>query len=281
MPELTIMYRGPLSSCNYACEYCPFAKRRDTRAQLAHDRECLERLLRWAWTNRDWSLRFFFTPWGEALVQRYYREALAELCSLPHVQKVVAQTNLSAPLGWTAWCHGKLALWATYHPEQATHDRFLAQCRKLSSFGVPYSVGSVGFPHLRPQLEAMRAALPDSIYFWVNAVKSLSPLPDFSDLDPLYTWNTRAWPSRGQSCGAGSRIVSVDGHGDMRTCHFQPRVLGNLYDPGWEAALGPRACETDTCRCHIGYAHLDYLELDKVYGSGILERIPSQVSMSP
>jgi len=274
------MYRGPLASCNYACSYCPFAKRRDTRAQLEHDRECLGRLLRWARATSHRALRFFFTPWGEALGQRYYRDALTELSSLPHVEKVVAQTNLSAPLDWTLLCHGKLALWATYHPEQVAHERFLAQCRKLSSFGIPYSVGSVGFPRLRPKLEAMRAALPEDVYFWVNAVKSLTPLPDFSDLDPLYHWNTRAWPSRGQACGAGARIVTVDGQGDMRTCHFQPQIIGNLYQPGWEAALKPRTCETDTCRCHIGYVHLDYLELDKVYGSGILERIPSRVRAS-
>ncbi|MEO0844412.1 MAG: radical SAM protein, partial [Cyanobacteria bacterium J06643_5] len=33
-------------------------------------------------------------------------------------------------------------------------------------------------------------------------------------------------------------------------------------------------CSNDTCHCHIGYVHLDYLELDKVFGDGILERIP-------
>ena len=33
--RLSILYRGPLSSCNYDCAYCPFAKRRETPAQLA------------------------------------------------------------------------------------------------------------------------------------------------------------------------------------------------------------------------------------------------------
>ena len=31
---LSILYRGPLSSCNYGCEYCPFAKREESRAEL-------------------------------------------------------------------------------------------------------------------------------------------------------------------------------------------------------------------------------------------------------
>ena len=32
--NFSILYRGPLASCNYDCPYCPFAKRRDSRAQL-------------------------------------------------------------------------------------------------------------------------------------------------------------------------------------------------------------------------------------------------------
>ena len=35
-----------------------------------------------------------------------------------------------------------------------------------------------------------------------------------------------------------------------------------------------RLCTNGTCNCHIGYVHLDYLELDKVFGERILERIP-------
>ena len=35
--RLSILYRGPLASCNYGCEYCPFAKRKDSREALATD----------------------------------------------------------------------------------------------------------------------------------------------------------------------------------------------------------------------------------------------------
>ena len=42
---LNILYRGPLSSCNYGCEYCPFAKHVETAAELAEDRRDLERLM--------------------------------------------------------------------------------------------------------------------------------------------------------------------------------------------------------------------------------------------
>ena len=49
-----------------------------------------------------------FTPWGEALVRKGYRDALVELSHLPHVDRVAIQTNLSAPLRFVQagvkWC---------------------------------------------------------------------------------------------------------------------------------------------------------------------------------
>src|SRR5439155_13329710 len=44
---LSLLYRGPLSSCNYDCGYCPFAKRRETAAELARDRTALGRFVDW------------------------------------------------------------------------------------------------------------------------------------------------------------------------------------------------------------------------------------------
>jgi hypothetical protein len=42
---LTVLYRGPLSSCNYGCEYCPFAKRHETKEQHAHDGDALRQAI--------------------------------------------------------------------------------------------------------------------------------------------------------------------------------------------------------------------------------------------
>ena len=77
--NLSILYRGPLSSCNYACDYCPFAKRIETAAELAHDRECLDRFVSWVGTRTSGALGILFTPWGEALVRWWYQDALAAL----------------------------------------------------------------------------------------------------------------------------------------------------------------------------------------------------------
>ena len=50
--------------------------------------------------------------------------------------------------------------------------------------------------------------------------------------------------------------------------------IGNLYDCELEAMLRCRPCPRTSCGCYIGYIHLDHLELGRVYGDGVLERIP-------
>ena len=178
----------------------------------------------------------------------------------------------------------KLGIWATFHPDWTPLDRFVAQCERLLGWGVRFSVGVVGFPAHRPHLEALRKALPPSVYVWVNAVKKLAPtysaddLAFFESVDPLFRFNLTPHPSRGQACQAGESVISVDGDGTARRCHFIATPIGNLYDEHFEAARVPRACTNDTCGCHIGYVHLDYLELRKVFGAGLLERIPTDLS---
>jgi hypothetical protein len=56
---------------------------------------------------------------------------------------------------------------------------------------------------------------------------------------------------------AGQSVVSVDGAGTVRRCHFVPAPLGNLYDCSHRAALRPRACPPASCDCHFGYVHPD------------------------
>jgi hypothetical protein len=114
--HLTILYRGPLSSCDYDCPYCPFAKRRDGTEQLRRDRTALERFTAWA-AGRDHPLSVLFTPWGEGLVRSWYRRAMVELSHLPHVRRVAIQTNFSCRPDWLAEADlDTLALWVTYHP---------------------------------------------------------------------------------------------------------------------------------------------------------------------
>lgn len=279
--NLSILYRGPLSSCNYACDYCPFAKRTETPAELSHDRACLDRFVAWVRSRTADSLGVLFTPWGEALVRRWYQEALVQLTRSPNVRKAAIQTNLSCKLDWVDECDkSKLALWCTFHPGETTRERFLAKCLELIDRGVRFSVGVVGLKDHFHEIDALRRALPPEVYLWVNAFKreadyyTPAMLDDLTRIDPLFPLNNQYHASRGESCRAGHSVISVDGDGVVRRCHFIKTPIGNIYDPDFETCLTERPCANDTCGCHIGYAHLDRLQLYDEFGDGVLERIP-------
>ena len=67
--NLSILYRGPLSSCNYACGYCPFAKRTETPGELAHDRACLDRFVGWVGGERAFDLEVHVGGEGRVVLE--------------------------------------------------------------------------------------------------------------------------------------------------------------------------------------------------------------------
>ena len=280
---LSVLYRGPLASCNYACGYCPFAKQRDSAADLRRDRQALERFVSWvAGRPAGDRIGVLFTPWGEALTRAWYRDALIRLSNLPQIRRAAAQTNLSCGLGWTDRCdRDKLALWATFHPSQVARARFVERCRELTRRGVRYSVGVVGLREHFADIAALREELPDGVYLWVNAYKDVAGYYAAGEadwlaaIDPYFPTNNTRHPSRGRPCRAGHTAVSVDGDGTVRRCHFVKEPLGNLFDQGFESLLHERLCPNATCGCHIGYVHLPELRQDEVYGDGLLERVPA------
>jgi MoaA/NifB/PqqE/SkfB family radical SAM enzyme len=284
--DLTILYRGPLASCDYDCGYCPFAKRRDTPEQLRADREALSRFATWVAAQTSDRISVLFTPWGEALTRSWYREALSELSHLQHVARVAVQTNLSCRLDWVETADlGTLALWCTYHPDQVTMERFLAKHRGLTERGVRHSVGIVGQPEHLVAARRLRAELDSETYFWVNAAEGRTytdvEAAQWTEIDPLFPASRHAHPSFGRACRTGESVISVDGDGRVRRCHFVSRTdpgqeLGNLYDGSFRAALRPRPCPLLQCDCHIGYVHMPELGLYPVFGSGVLERVPGR-----
>jgi len=279
--RLSILYRGSLSSCNYGCEYCPFAKHHETREEHAADEAQLKRFVDWACSRKEHNVSVLFTPWGEALIQKRYQQALVQLTTSDTIEKAAIQTNLSCNLDWVEDCEkSRLALWATFHPTETTRTRFLAKCAELVSRGVKFSVGAVGLKEHFDEIRALRTELPGEVYFWINAFKrvddyySADEIEFLSSIDPLFPINNRYHPSLGKACRAGSSVISVDGTGTIKRCHFIPNSIGNIYDERFENSLKELPCSNNTCGCHIGYVHLDELGLREVFGDGVLERIP-------
>jgi hypothetical protein len=292
---LSILYRGPLSSCNYDCHYCPFAKRTETEDELARDQVSLARFVARCESLAAWNLQVFFTPWGEALVRPWYWEAFARLSRCHHVGKVAAQTNLSCRLDWLADCDvAKVALWCTYHPGETSRMRFLTKCRQLLDQGVAFSVGVVGLREHFSEISLLREELPSNVYVWVNAYKDVAnyyaadEIQWLATIDPHFAINCQRYASLGQPCRTGDTVVSIDGEGVIRRCHFVADPLrvasgevANFYRDDFAEGLRPRVCPRAQCSCHIGYVHLESLQLEEVYGERILERVPTSWGRQP
>lgn len=279
--KLTILYRGSLLSCNYGCEYCPFAKQQQSASELAQDKKEIEKFINWVESQKNHEFTIFFTPWGEALIHSWYQQTLVNLSHLNNVKKAVIQTNLSCQIDWIENSNPyKLALWTTFHPEWSNLQEFLAKCYLLREKKIKFSVGVVGFPHFKSAIQELRKKLPTDIYLWINAVKkelskiSSEDLDFFTKIDPLFELNKKHYPSLNHSCRTGNSVISVDGNGIIRRCHFIKEPLGNIYDSNFEQVLKERVCTNEICHCHIGYVHLDYLKLNEIFGDKIIERIP-------
>lgn len=287
MTDLRVLYRGPLSSCNYDCAYCPFAKHTSSREELSRDQSSLERFVEAVARERDQRFQILFTPWGEALTHRWYWRAITRLTAMPHVVKVAAQTNLSwrpelahrAVAGDTA--RSRFGLWTTFHPTETTVDRFVEKVEALAGFSL--SVGIVGLRENMAIAEELKARLPAHAHLWVNAYKSEGAAYYRDDeaeryalLDPQFVLNNVRHPSLGKRCRAGTNAISVNGEGEVRRCHFVDQVVGNFFCDPLTSLLAdePAPCPNDTCGCYIGYVHLEGLAQYELYGDRLMERVP-------
>lgn len=278
--RLAVLYRGPLDSCNYACSYCPFAKRSARTSMLARDREALARFVAWATQTTHWDLEVSFTPWGEALVWPWYREALVQLSHAPAVRQVSIQTNGSGPMRFLARADpSRTSLWISWHPTEIAADPFVAKITALHEAGTRLSVGVVAVPDHLERIVALRRALPAEVPMWVNAQKpgvryDAAVRERWRAIDPAFDVDADAHHPRGEPCLAGQDTITVDGDGNVRRCHFVDDVLGNLYADDLSAMLKPRACPRLRCDCWIGYSNLPRLGVREAYApDGLLARI--------
>ena len=262
------MYRGDLSSCNYDCSYCPFAKGIDSKALTAQDRAGLERFVAWCETTA-FSLRILFTPWGEALVRKHYREAFVRLSHMGNVRELGIQTNLSRDPSWLAAAHkANVNLWCTYHPSQTTRLRFLHRLEQLVQMGIGFSVGMVALKEDFAEIQSMHQTLQElarrggkPIYLWLNAYDARTAdyyrpqdIAMLSAIDSQFAYNAQPISSLGADCRAGHSAISVNAQGEVKPCHFLQRSLGNLYDGSFEQKLSSQPCPNAQCDCYIGYS---------------------------
>ena len=233
------------------------------------------------WPARARKIGILITPWGEALIHRYYRRAMSALSQMKNVYRITIQTNLSGRFDeFENANRDTISLWATFHPSETTLAEFVSQCERLDAIGIRHSVGVVGLREHFEQIEQLRRALPVKTYIWINACKrnpnyyQADEIDRLTKVDPYFPLNNRRYPSANFPCEAGETSFTVDALGDMRRCHFIDRVIGNIYSSDFESALESRLCTVPTCGCYIGYIHRPDLNLKAIYGAGLLDRIP-------
>jgi len=215
------------------------------------------------------------------LIRKRYQQALVQLTNLPSVRKAAIQTNLTCNLDWVEDCdRDRLALWTTFHPTEVSRARFVTKCWELERRKVRFSVGVVGLKEHAAEIEALRRDLPSHVYLWINAYKrspdyySFEDAERFAAIDPQFPVNNQNHASYGRKCRCGESVISVYGDGTVRRCHFITEPIGNIYQGDLDDALRERLCSNQTCGCHIGYVHMNDLNLYQIYGDGVLERIP-------
>lgn len=294
MDRKTILYRGSLKSCNYACSYCPFAKHPSSGREQEKDRQQWFRFVKSLKERAEIINPFalMVVPYGEVLLHPWYWEGLGELSTLTQAEALGAQTNLSFSLEnalksfeGAGGNKEKLRLWATFHPEMISTEEFAAKCQAVQEAGVSLCAGAVGVPENLPLLTKLRAVLPESIYLWVNRMDGLKrPYTQeeeqrFSAIDPFFYRELAVIHEQKENC---RNRLFVEAGGRMHTCNISPPLPGNWYQ---EDALAdgsfsfPDAkCGRKICSCYLAYGGREEMVNALLFGKYPLFRIPRRFS---
>ena len=283
----TILYRGSLKSCNYHCSYCPFSKHKISDRELEKDRAC--------WTAFCESVKkrvtafsigaVFVTPYGEALIHRWYWEGLACLSRLDGIDKVGVQTNASfavenflkifTDLGGKV---DKLCIWATFHPEMTDIDSFILQCNRLLEKGVHLSVGAVGVPENIEIIKKLRDKLPKNIYLWMNKMDGLKrkytidELNTFIKIDPLFINELNYAKALASMC---KNRCFVEADGQIHSCNISNIKPVNWYEGTKEDIFNPLCCNK-RCSCYLAYSGRTDFYSKNFFGKYPIFRIPKK-----
>lgn len=278
--------KGKLNSCNYTCSYCPFGKKSHL-ADTTQDEQAWNRFIAAIEQWKGEPLQLFIIPYGEALIHRYYRKGMMHLAALPQVAGISCQTNLSFPAKhWLDEIRvaptviSKIRLWASFHPEMTSVEKFAHQIHILHHAGIQVCAGAVGNPSAKAVLNDLRNALLPDIYLFINAMQGLrAPLSQediqfFSQLDNLFEYDLKNAPAQWEVCAGGRDNCFIDWKGDMYACPRSRVKIGNFYQG--DGAVVPLSCKRKVCDCYIAFSNLNNHPLHRIMGEGAFWRIPDK-----
>jgi hydroxymethylpyrimidine pyrophosphatase-like HAD family hydrolase/MoaA/NifB/PqqE/SkfB family radical SAM enzyme len=280
-----ICFRGFLSSCNYSCSYCSFAKSRLCETELMKDKECLNRFCNFIdSTEFRNEISVFLTPYGEGLIHQYYIDTIVRLALNPKCRVISCQTNLSfnadafiRSLKASKVDLSKIKLWASCHPEMVSIDEFVNKVNQLKA-SIDLCTGIVAIPEDLQNVFELRKRLPKDIYMWINAKErektkySHSQVKSLIQADPLFSRELQKYRVQNSCCHAGNDSVFIRANGDVFPCHMNKKRLFNIYtDSG---PVPPFQCNRRFCDCYLAYSHRFNSNLGRYFGDYVPVRVP-------
>lgn len=272
-------YRGYLTSCNYACGYCPFSKRKMTEEQSRKDQEALDRFLCQMEAETE-NHALLIVPYGEALIHAYYWVAMARLSQIPTEEYVGCQTNLSFPVEKMLSIYEtsggekqKLRLWCTFHPSMTTVENFVMQCRQLEQAGIAYSVGAVGNPEEMIQIQTLRKKLPEHVYVWINQMDGWKKkyteeeIQNFQKIDPYFPLELKHYPADSSKC---RKSVFQEADGSRYFCN-----LHAAQAEGSSRNIHAAQAGGSSCNIHAAQAGESSRNIHVVQAGGACHDLPS------
>ncbi|WP_053957194.1 STM4011 family radical SAM protein [Inediibacterium massiliense] len=281
-----LYYRGVLSSCNYTCYYCPFAKKKASSVEIERDQKALMRFCKTI-ENILFKERIsiFFTPYGEAMTHPYYTKAMIQLAKLEKVRYISIQTNLSFDVNEfldaierSGVKKEKIKLWGSYHPTMVRAEEFAKKANQLS-LQIDICVGMVALSKRAQEIRELKKYLSPDIYLWLNGQAkhkihySLEDLSEFKEIDPFFPFemNTR---TSFETCRSGSQSYFIEANGDILPCHMNKRPIGDFYS--LEKNLKPFECHRKLCDCYLAYSNIKDIRMIRFFGNTLPVRIPQK-----
>ena len=263
-----IYYRGYSKLCNYKCSYCPFRKKSDNINRLNRneiikelelDKKYLNNFVNFIKNyNFNNQISILFTPYGEALNNQYYYDAIIRLSKIESVENICCQTNLSFNienfLNYIEDNKGiieKISLWASFHSEMISISDFTDNVKKISE-KINISVGTVGYKDNRKNIENLRKYLPKHIYLWINKIEGKYDDVDFSYIDPFYNIEQKNLKCDINKCSTIAESIFIKEDGKIFSCNKNKTLIGNIYKNSFYEIDNIKKTK---CDCYLSYSN--------------------------
>ena len=272
-----IYYRGNIDFCNYACSYCPFAKKKRDEEKLKKDELSLKKLYEHI-KNQTEKLNLMITPYGEALYQELYQIYIAKLSKLENINKIGIQTNLSLDMNKFYKIlesekakTEKIMLWATYHSQFSKIEEFV---KKVNSSKLNISVGIVASTQNNEEITKLRKLLNKSVYLWINAMDKRKNAFDnkliekLNEIDPMFMYEFKKYRNENEFSKCNSyNNTYIDMGMYSSNCFFKKKK-----------AISHTCNNHKKCDCYLGYCNFEDNKISSFFGENKPFRIPRKIN---